>query len=199
MEETTKRIDPRVLRTQRLLRDSLLSLSTEKGFDSITVQDITDRATLNRATFYLHYNEKCELLMDLFDELMEEGAPPPGDVKADLTIGTQYVLELLNHVSLHAPFYRSMLGKAGVPEFVARLRAYVQELAYMWLQATQPEMEEGIPRELVASFLGSAYLGVIRWWLENDQPISAEELSNQLLQLSVMGVPQVLGMESVKI
>jgi AcrR family transcriptional regulator len=195
MQKEEQRTDPRVLRTRRLLRDALLSLSTEKGFDSITVQDITDRATLNRATFYLHYSEKNDLLMDLFDELMEEGAPPPGEVKADVSIATQYVLELLNHVSLHASFYRAMLGEEGVPEFVARLRGYVQELASVWLTAAQIEMDEGTHRELVASFLGSAYLGVIRWWLENNQPISSEELSSQLLQLTVMGVPQVLGLE----
>jgi hypothetical protein len=92
-----------------------------------------------------------------------------------------------------------MLGKEGVPEFVARLREYVQELASMWLQAAQIETDQGKPRELLASFLGSAYLGVIRWWLENDQPINSEELSDQLLQLTVLGVPQVLGLDPAEL
>lgn len=196
MSEDEKRIDPRVIRTRRLLRDALLSLSTEKEFDSITVQDITDRATLNRATFYLHYSEKDQLLMDLFDELMDEGAPPPENVEPDLSMGIEYVMALLDHVSVHAGFYRAMLSEAGVPVFAARLRAYIQGLASLWLNATlEEEWSATVSKALIASFLGSAYLGVIRWWLDNDMPITSEELSNQLLELSVFGIPKILGLE----
>lgn len=54
--------DPRVIRTRRLLQDALTSLIREKAFDSITVKDITERATVNRATFYAHFTDKFEIL-----------------------------------------------------------------------------------------------------------------------------------------
>jgi AcrR family transcriptional regulator len=63
MSKTQKRLDPRVVRTRQMLRDALVSLIEEKGFDAITIQDIADRAGLNRATFYLHYRDKQELLV----------------------------------------------------------------------------------------------------------------------------------------
>src|SRR5512139_3713844 len=76
MTRELKKIDPRVIRTRQLLRDALVSLIAEKGFDAITVQDIADRATLNRATFYLHYQDKHDLLInslhDAIDELMAD-------------------------------------------------------------------------------------------------------------------------------
>lgn len=57
-----ERLDPRIRRTRHLLHDALRSLLLEKEFDKISVQDITEAATLNRATFYAHYPDKFALL-----------------------------------------------------------------------------------------------------------------------------------------
>src|ERR1700728_2063485 len=64
------RADPRVTRTRKLIRDSLTSLLAEKSFESISVQDIAERATINRATFYAHFTDKFALL----DALVREDA-----------------------------------------------------------------------------------------------------------------------------
>ena len=53
--------DPRVKRTRKLLQDALLELLAEKSFDAITVQDIAERSTINRATFYAHFVDKYDL------------------------------------------------------------------------------------------------------------------------------------------
>ena len=57
--------DRRVQRTRKILRESLLELILDQGYDDVSIQDITQRANLGRATFYLHYKEKDELLQDL--------------------------------------------------------------------------------------------------------------------------------------
>ena len=64
--------DPRILRTRLLIRSAFLDLIREKGFDAVSVQDITDRATLNRATFYLHYQDKHDLMESLIQEVLDE-------------------------------------------------------------------------------------------------------------------------------
>ena len=53
--------DPRILRSRRMLMDSLAKLMIKKAFEDISIQDIADEATLNRATFYLHYPDKNEI------------------------------------------------------------------------------------------------------------------------------------------
>ena len=72
--------DRRVRRTRRLLRDALVSLVLERGYAGITVEDITDRADLGRATFYSHYTDKDDLLgqvvSDLADDLNPEADGP---------------------------------------------------------------------------------------------------------------------------
>ncbi len=62
-EKQVEKTDPRVERTQQMLRAALMSLSEEKGVDAISVRDITERAGLYRATFYLHYRDKQERLI----------------------------------------------------------------------------------------------------------------------------------------
>ena len=54
--------DPRVNRTRELIIKALISVANRKGFDSITIKDITSEATINRATFYAHFSDKYELL-----------------------------------------------------------------------------------------------------------------------------------------
>ncbi len=62
LAQRASRVDPRVTRTRGLIRDALASLLAEKNFESITVQDIAERATVNRATFYAHFTDKFALL-----------------------------------------------------------------------------------------------------------------------------------------
>ena len=57
-----EKLDPRVRRTRSLILQSFKSLLTEKNFESISVQDVTDKAQINRATFYAHFQDKYALL-----------------------------------------------------------------------------------------------------------------------------------------
>lgn len=65
-----KIVDIRVLRTKNLIIESFLALVKEKDFDSITVKDITERATINRATFYSHFPDKYILLEQIINQMM---------------------------------------------------------------------------------------------------------------------------------
>jgi AcrR family transcriptional regulator len=82
------RVDPRVTRTKNLIRDALKALLSEKNFESISVQDIAERATVNRATFYAHFQDKFALLDALVrDDLREHlsrGGPMAADVRSML-------------------------------------------------------------------------------------------------------------------
>src|SRR6201991_659032 len=61
-QSATETTDPRIVRSRRMLMDSLVRLLTKKEFEEISIQEIADEATLNRATFYLHYPDKNALL-----------------------------------------------------------------------------------------------------------------------------------------
>ena len=133
MSKKQKKLDPRVVRTRQLLRDALVSLIEEKGFDALTVQDIADRAALNRATFYLHYQDKQDLLVkslrDAIDELMADiGASTDEHGQLVFDESPRPIKAVFEHVAQHARFYRVMMSAEGVPAFIAGVRDYMAEI-----------------------------------------------------------------------
>src|SRR5258708_28119631 len=68
MGPSTKKVDPRVKRTRHLLQQAFVELMHEKGISASSIQDIAERATLNRATFYIHFDDKYQLLDSIVQE-----------------------------------------------------------------------------------------------------------------------------------
>jgi AcrR family transcriptional regulator len=192
--------DPRVIRTRALLHKAIIELITERGFDPITIQDITDRATLNRATFYLHYRDKNDLLFNVFDEIIKGILPTPSRVfdPEHPQRAMPDMEHIFDHIAEYAGFYHALLGESGAPFVVARFREYIEGLGMSWLQFLQPEQPDkenaSAPFEIAANFIGSAYLGVIIWWLDNDMPYSSKYMADQMKRLTTQGVQRSLGL-----
>lgn len=97
------RVDPRVTRTRKLIREALTSLLAEKSFGAVNVQDIAEQATINRATFYAHYTDKFDLLDGLVREdiaaHLAQGDPlNAGDVRSILqAVGKNVFAFVVSH------------------------------------------------------------------------------------------------------
>jgi AcrR family transcriptional regulator len=201
MSKKASKLDPRVVRTRQMLRDALVSLIEENGFDAITVQDITDRARLNRATFYLHYHDKHDLLenslRDAIDELMADlsaSSDEQGQLVSDES--PRPIRAVFEHVAQRAHFYRVMLSAEGVPAFSAGVRDYMAEVTLHWLMALQPHPNQSrVPLEIVASSLSWSLLGVLIWWLEHDLPHPPDYMAEQFRLLITLDLRQVLGLK----
>ena len=109
--------DRRIQRTRKLLRESMLALILEQGYDDISIQDVTDRANLGRATFYLHYREKDDLLADvmrLFFEQFISTSPPAASSKTKVT-ELRRIQQLFDFAESHYDFFRiMMIGKGSM-------------------------------------------------------------------------------------
>jgi AcrR family transcriptional regulator len=196
MSNKNLRVDPRVLRTRKLLRQSLIDLVPKKGFNNLTIQDITDNATLNRATFYLHYTDKDELLLDVFENMVSAFVPIPSS-SVDLNINSPQeeilpIVAVFDHIAEFAEFYCAILGEQGGPIFMARVRQFIADITKKWLEVFMPStfLEKEL-LDITINFLGSAYLGVITWWLENDMPYTPIEMEKHLLKLTNQGISVV--------
>lgn len=204
MSKKTRKLDPRVVRTRQQLRAALVSLIEESGVDALTVQDITDRAELNRATFYLHYRDKQDLLekslRDAIDELTADlGAPPDEQGQLAIDESPRPIKAVFEHVAQHAHFYRVMLSAEGVPAFSAGVRDYMAEVTLRWLTALQPHPRQSrVPLEIVANSLSWSLLGVLIWWLEHDLPHPPEYMAEQFQLLITLDLRQVLGLEPLQ-
>ncbi|MEP7286186.1 MAG: TetR/AcrR family transcriptional regulator [Chloroflexota bacterium] len=197
----SRKIDPRIERTQEALRGALMALIEEKGFDAISVQDVTERARLNRATFYLHYRDKQDLLLRtseaVFDRLVAEAGPIDRDNLA-LQKPPQQLVMVFRHVAEHRDFYRVVLGRSGVPAFVARMREYVTTFTQPRIASLHTLYPTAVPildEMFISEYVTGALLGIIIWWLENDLPHSPEYMADRFTWLSVAGTYRMLGIE----
>ncbi|MDN4593707.1 TetR/AcrR family transcriptional regulator [Polycladomyces subterraneus] len=196
MSSKPQKLDPRVIRTRQMLRNALIELIGEKGFSAITVQDITQRATLNRATFYLHYRDKEDLLAQSVEEILKElvtGMKECRIIDYDIADSDGNVVQPLpdlvyvfEHVAKHEKFYRVMLGKKGQQSFWFRLMdVFVNVLDSRLEQSMTQEIQPKVPKEILIHYAASAYLGVISWWLKNDMPYSPHDMAKHLTRLRV--------------
>ena len=185
MQKSEEHEDLRVRRTRKLLQQAFIEGTIEKGFAALTVRDITERAMVNRSTFYRHYLDKYDLLEHYMNEIMpsvaahETGAEPhPREASVGL-------VNLLTHIRHFAAFYHVMLGIQGDPVFEQRLRQQAGQrmLAVFW--QTFPDAEHAPyapPLDLTGQIVAAAGCGAIAWWLEQETPDSPEQLAQWLYQ-----------------
>src|SRR5262245_54566566 len=111
MKSSTDALDLRVRRTYKFLWDALISLMTERDFESITVTDICERAMVHRTTFYKHYEDKYGLLYHgIQNELkaLFEAVDKHVETEKEANNRTRLVA-VFEHVLGHEAFYRLML------------------------------------------------------------------------------------------
>jgi AcrR family transcriptional regulator len=174
MQKSEEAEDLRVRRTRKLIQQAFIELTVEKGFAALTVRDITERAMVNRSTFYRHYLDKYDLLeqyMVEMHDLINDASSAP--------------LSLLKHIQQFADFYRVMLGAKGDPNFAQRFRQDTEDrFRSFFAQAPiEPESDE-LPADLRLCCIAYAGVGAVDWWLEQEQPCSPEQLAIWMRQLS---------------
>jgi AcrR family transcriptional regulator len=167
--------DPRVLRTRRRLKSTLLELIDEVGYEAITIDLLTDRADVARSTFYAHYSAKEDLLFAGFDAWLlsfAELAPPvegePGRFR--------FSLPLLRHGATQRKFFKETVLRGPSHRVRRRLNGIVSAVALRELVATGAE-SDGDPAAVGrAKAVASAFLGLFEWWLDEARNLPAEEV-----------------------
>jgi AcrR family transcriptional regulator len=160
-------VDPRVARTRASLQHALLTLAHEEGLDAVTVGAITDRAGVNRSTFYQHYDDKDTLLADALEAAMAEvGEAFSGEVGAD---GIPVEIHgYLVHVRDNADLYRDVLGDHGSAIVMSRLRRRLDAIIVGSITAAPENPYSGVPLDVVSAGLSGAALGVVGAWLRHE-------------------------------
>lgn len=179
-----QRLDRRIVRTRQRLRDALFALIEEKGYTAISVQDLTDRADINRVTFYFHYRDKDDLLLTVMQELyeaLEATQPPPDDLAG---WARQDALHAFNHLREYAHIYRVLMGEKTMFSLLGRLIDYSAQAA---LRAERARLPAGVippvPLEMTEHFYAGAFVGLARWWLLNGMPYPPEHMAEVYLRL----------------
>ena len=181
---TQKAENLRVKRTRILLREALIALIEEQGFDALTVGELTERAMVSRAAFYRNYQDKYDLVEQIFEEAMHTLFEAIG------TFGREHPQEVwvcfFGQIAQYDRLYRALLGNKGTPWLARKMRLRLTELieehgrleaphGYVpSAHAPQPFADTFVP-DLVAAMIVEA----IAWWLEQGQPYTPRELATK--------------------
>lgn len=185
--------DRRITRTRQALRSSLIELTEERGLEGFTVNDLCERADINRGTFYNHFRDKDDLLKQLEGEVLADlqtFQTEMGDLnlvevaRASKTrTPLPLFVELFDYLRGQGDFLHAVLGEGGDASFSRRLRDavctnFVQRMLHeRYRTSTDPFVGYYV------SFYASAYMGVILRWLETGMVESSEEMAVIALRL----------------
>jgi AcrR family transcriptional regulator len=171
------KVDRRIARTQEAIKKAFLELLSEKNFDSITIQNIADRANINRATMYLHYLDK----FDLLDKIMEEHIENMSDFcesEADLN-WIDSTIHCMEYLESNYLFFSTMLASEGARYFRNRFLQHNIEEFKKDVDITKGK-NLGQNEDIVVEFVANAYVGVVEWWLKNEMPYSPKEMAEKV-------------------
>ncbi|MDR7240537.1 TetR/AcrR family transcriptional regulator [Neobacillus drentensis] len=190
--------DLRVIRTKESIRDALVELIDEKGFEAITVKDITTRAKINRGTFYAHYQDKYDLMTKFEEEIMFEMSRIakqnfPGVIAA---LGTNsptlapfsLAVSLFEYLNENNGFMKAVLGPKGDLSFQTRLKDFMWKTIYgNDVNAIIKEENLLVPGQYLVSYIASAHIGVIQQWLNSGMKESPQEMARIISTITVNG------------
>ena len=180
-----EKIDPRVKRTRQLLQNAMMELVREKPVESVTVQDIAERAEVNRATFYAHFEDKNALLnymvREMYQTRLDQKLPPEPRLSSEnlrlLILTTcEYIGGFMNHC---APTRRS----SEQAMIFVQVQTYLYETLLNWM----PEGDKD-ERETTAVSLSWAIWGAAFQWAQENRKITPVQLTDQLLALAQSGL-----------
>ena len=186
--ELKKKTDARVRRTRDALGDALVALMQEKPFDTITVQDVLDRAKVGRSTFYSHYSDKDDLLMSDAEEFFESVAMLLS-VRGDTSDRVFPVKEFFSHITEAKQFLDALMSAGKFNDNMELARG-------LFARGIERRLSElprgrGIPvdeRPAIAFAHAGALLSLLTWWIDRGMRQPPSEMDQLFHKMVWKGV-----------
>ena len=186
-KEMEEKLDPRVKRTRNLILQAFGELLAEKSFDAISVQDVTDRAQINRATFYAHYVDKYELLDRWISQIFMQ------EMEKRTLDACHYTPENLKNLILAVcEFLSNMHSECAQPhqQFEALTEGTIKKILFgiltHWLEQTNAKISTDIP----ATVATWAIYGLASLYSHNKKRPALENFVEEALPLVAVNLEQ---------
>jgi AcrR family transcriptional regulator len=180
------KVDLRILKTRKAIKDAFLNLIQTKGYERITVQDIADEAVINRNTFYLHYVDKPDLMEKLRQESMDKlnvcinlGMKDKGIRATEKEMFILCLSEIFKAIEANIVFFRTMLSQNGQPNFSTHLKEAIKDffLSGIGGQTYNQKFKIGL------EYMISGLVAVICMWISDPEHLIVEEVIDHLSEI----------------
>lgn len=177
-----EKVDLRIVKTNKLLYETLLELLKTQTFEEIKVSDICNKALINRSTFYAHFNDKYELVASFINDLRDSLTNELNNIEKDITLKEYYLklIEiLLDHIEGREDVYKSIL--------INNRNSIIMDMIYNTIAeditSRVKNNNKGVPDELFVSYHLGAIVNIGIDWLKNNKKYSKEEMLKYLDKL----------------
>lgn len=191
MQAAQRKEDRRITRTKRAIKDALIALILEKHYDTIIVQDIIDRANIGRSTFYLHFRDKEDVLISDWKNFLgffiEYLNWEDWDKKGFAPMGALYF-----HLKDFHHFYRALERSQKSERLFKTGSRFLAEELEKAIAGRFDASEVKVPIQLLATYLSNEIFGQMRWWLDNNMPLSPAEMEENFNRLVMPGIKNAL-------
>lgn len=170
--------DRRTQRSRRLLREALVSLIHEKPYDVIVVKEILERAAVGRSTFYAHFENKDDLLLDGIHEILRSSPAALSDSPSHSERLVWFSRPLFEYVDRHRQQHDGMgpSGQAVVHEHLQRvLAALVRDSLRRSVRQVLNDSSL-MPRDLISQHVAATFVLALNWWVDTRSTLSAKEI-----------------------
>lgn len=190
--------DPRVRRTKNRLQKALMALIIEKGYQHLTVQEIVDRADVNRTTFYRQFQDKEELMHFVIDNMVEQTlnqlGRPAGQIVNGFTLITgEQLADLFKRSLVYEDLFKAMVDEEGSPAFHYQFIKTFEAVLYQKIEQSGININHfPIPISMVVTYLTNGYIAILLWWLSHHEEHSAKFIADNLIELMKNGIYKTL-------
>jgi AcrR family transcriptional regulator len=181
-----KSLDRRVQRTRDALRIALIALLEEHGWDDINIQDLCERANVGRSTFYLHFQNKEELLVGGFDDLRAWVRIQAAQRKTE-TDAMPFVRGLIEHVYEQRNLFRSIIGKRSGHVVQKRFREMVCRLVEEEIVPPHASWKQ----KAGARYISGALVELLAWWVDSGKEHTADDIEELFYQIALPSIRQL--------
>lgn len=178
-------------KTKQLIQKSLIQILEKKSFESITIGDITKHAQINRGTFYLHFQDKFDLLEHIEQQLFTDLGKHIDELQSSYSSTHTFekrqehlATSLFSFIEMHSPILKIFLSDHGRAGFHIRLRDAFSEKVRLNLEKNESiNVNLNVPMEYFLSFITSAFLGLIEQWVQNGLDKTPQEMTNLYIDI----------------
>lgn len=187
------KVDLRILKTRRAIKEAFLTLIQIKGYERITIQDIAAEAMINRNTFYLHYLDKPDLLESLCQESIDKlnvcnnlKMKDVNEINRDMFVSL--LSETFKVIEADIVFFKTMLSQNGYPNFSNHLKEALKSFILSGIGDNYHNPKMKVSLEYIISGL----VGVICMWITDPENLVVEDVIEQLSEIHINNILDLL-------
>lgn len=188
-------VDVRIVKTKKVIKKSLFNIMIEEGIDAVTVKKLTDKAQINRGTFYRHYDNIESLIDDYYDDFIVElyhifnrSVQEQKETSTKDNFSSYLILNVLEYIEKNFKIFELLWLTGKGKKYREKLSAFVKDILFYHEYALANKNDLPVPESYYLSYVISAFMGVIIKWIDDGCKEPSEEIAQILFTLQHNGI-----------